>query len=120
MICNGEYMYLEDFREIVEKMVATHEAKTHYTNKLREVDLILGDFVIENRYTNLIEMENEYLLRKLLGENLCEDVFWFIYDWKPGYEVGIDNVTYKIEDINSYMSYINNVYKLPMKPKIEE
>lgn len=113
-------MYLEDFREIVENVVSFKTIRDSYTDNLREEDSTLCDFVIENRYNESVFRENDYLLQKLLGIQLYEDLMWYIYDWKPGYDVVVENVTYTIIDINSYMNYINNVYKLPMKPKIEE
>ena len=112
-------MYLEDFREIIETIKLHKETRDNYLEKLRSVDGYLSDFIFENVYSNSIGMENDFLIKKIFGEQFSEEVFWFLYDWKPGYCIEANNVTYKIADIDSYIDYINNVYKLPMKPKSE-
>lgn len=112
-------MYIEDFREIVEKLMTGKQHRNDYIDKINQADICLSDFIYDNEYTNSVARENDFLIGKLFGEELSEDVFWFLYDWKPGFDVTANEVTYKINDLNGYIDYVNNVYKLPMKPKHE-
>lgn len=109
-------MYLEDFREIVTKLKEEKDRRINYIDNLFEVDSSAAEFIAENKYTNSICIENDMLINKLFGSELAEDVFWYLYDHKYGNEIVFDKVTYKITDTESYVQYVNNVYKLPMKP----
>lgn len=111
-------MYLEDFKEIVENLMIGKQDRSDYIDKINQTDRCLSDFIYDNQYVNSVAVENDFLIRKLFGEELTEDVFWFLYDWKPGYDITVNEVTYNINDLESYIDYVNNVYKLPMRPKI--
>lgn len=112
-------MYLEDFRDIVAKLKEGKEFRSNYVNSLYEADCSLSDYVVENKYVNSVCMENDLLISKLFGTELAEDVFWYLYDCKQGSKIVFDDVTYEITDFKSYIDYVNNVYKLPMKPSNE-
>lgn len=59
----------------------------------------------ENPYVNSILMEHDTLLKFTLGD-LCDDVFWFLYDWKPGFHITVDDRQYIINDLNDYITYL--------------
>jgi hypothetical protein len=109
-------MYIEDFREIVVRLKDSIECREKYLDNLRKVDVSLVESVFENKYVDSALQENDFLVGKLFGD-LSDDVFWFLYDHKPGFEVIVNEVKYVVTDIDSYVDYIEQVYKLPMKPK---
>lgn len=59
----------------------------------------------ENTYVNKILLEHDHILKFALGD-LYDDVYWFLYEWKPGYNIQSGDINYVINDLNDYMRYL--------------
>lgn len=82
----------------------------HRQNQLRDqyLDNVPGDLyiaVIDNQYVNSIATERDIMVKAVFGDD-TESVEWFLYEWKPGYEVGFNGVTEKIDNIDQYIDWI--------------
>lgn len=64
--------------------------------------------VFDNKYVNSLDVSNALLMEKVFGDDI-ESVLWFLYEWKPGDEVGFENQTKKIYSIDGYIDWIVNV-----------
>jgi len=92
-----------------------------YSDSLRSVDSFLSEFVVENKYNNTLYFQNQFLLEKLLGEDLSSWVSWFLYempllndDDTPN--CSVDGVEYLVNDLTSFMDFARHGLLLPMKP----
>jgi hypothetical protein len=117
-------MYLEDFREIVSKLEQDHKESEKYLDSLRKIDSCLSSFICENKYTDILYFQSQFLLPKLLGNELYEWVTWYLYELPCFSEddephAWIDDVGYVIKDLDSFMDFAQHGLKLPMRPKNE-
>lgn len=88
------------FRELYKNQLKRDE----YFDKLpRDINM----FVIDNQFTNNVLQERDMLIRLIFGEH-ADAVEWFLYEWKPGAEVGFDTVVVKINNIDEYIEYMKN------------
>lgn len=115
-------IYLEDFREIVTKLENDHKESEKYLDSLRKVDSCLSSFICENKYTDILYFQSQFLLPRLLGNELYEWVTWYLYelpclqeDEEP--HAWVDNVGYVIKDLDSFMDFAQHGLKLLMKPR---
>lgn len=56
---------------------------------------------IENQYVDNLLHERDMLIRLIFGEH-SDAIEWFLYEWRPGFEV--DGV--KINNIDEYIDYM--------------
>lgn len=56
---------------------------------------------IENRYVDNLLHERDMLIRLIFGDQ-SDAIEWFLYEWRPGFEV--DGV--KINNIDEYIDYM--------------
>nr|QMP83169.1 MAG: hypothetical protein [Caudoviricetes sp.] len=115
-------IYLEDFREIVEKLEVDHIESEKYLDSLRKVDSGLSSFICETKYTDILYFQNQFILKKLLGEDLSEWVSWYIYELPllDKYDTpncSVNGVEYKVTDLDSFMDFAKHGLLLPMKPR---
>lgn len=101
-------------REIVSFFIKDAQYQLDYLNKLRSIDVSLTESFDNGYYNSLIQCNN-VLLKKLLGENIYEDVMWFLYSRpqeKNGDEIRVTNPekSYIITDLDSFMDYLNDHY----------
>lgn len=62
-------------------------------------------FVIDNEYTNNLLHERDMLIRLIFGE-YSEAIEWFLYEWRPGFEVRLGDKSKKINDIDEYIEWM--------------
>lgn len=65
----------------------------------------LSAFVYDNEYVNSLDADRSVLMDEVFGEHV-EAIYWFLYEWKPGAEVGFDGHTEAIQDIDQYISWM--------------
>lgn len=117
-------MYIEDFSEIVSKLEEDYKNTEKYLDSLRKVDSSLCSFLSENKYADVLYFQNQFLLSKLLNNELYEWITWYLYE-RPCFSeddvpnCSIDGVGYCITDIESFIDFARHGLKLPMKPKHE-
>ena len=68
----------------------------------------LNSAFFDNTYVNLLDEDNSIMAHMIFGEHI-ESIMWFLYEWKPGYEVGCDGVTEKIMDIDQYIDWMQRM-----------
>lgn len=89
------------FRELYKEQVKRDE----WFNKL-PIDINAAFF--DNAYVNSLADVNHMLVNNLFGE-YADSVYWFLYEWKPGYEVGFDGKTTAINNIDEYIDWMKAV-----------
>ncbi len=117
-------IYLEDLRELVVKLEEDEKKTNEYLDGFRLSDSMIVDFILENRYSYMLQSQKDFVLRKYLGEELMEWVFWFIYDVpdlkdSDTHNATVNGVGYKITDIDSFMDFAQHGLCIPMRPKQE-
>jgi hypothetical protein len=85
-----------------------YEEEVRRDNWFKSLPLDINSAFFDNEYVNSLYYENSMLIEKVFDEH-AESVFWFIYEWKPGYEVEFDGKTTKIYDIDGYINWMKYV-----------
>ena len=62
-------------------------------------------FIMDNKYAGITGAQNSILIQHIFGDH-AESIFWFLYEWKPGYEVGFNGVTRAINNIDEYIDWM--------------
>lgn len=88
------------FREVYKNSLIRDE----YFKKL-PADICMA--FIDNEYVNNVTQERDMMLRLLFDEH-AEAIEWFLYEWRPGSEVGFDTVVTKINNIDEYIDFMKN------------
>lgn len=73
-----------------------------YTDKIPS-DIV--HTVFDNGYVNSITAERDMMAKMLFGDDYYA-VEWFLYEWKPGYAVGVGDTTKEIYNIDEYIDWI--------------
>lgn len=60
---------------------------------------------IENQYVDNLLHERDMLIKLIFGEH-ADAVEWFLYEWKPGFEVGYDGNMVKIDNLDHYIEWM--------------
>lgn len=67
----------------------------------------IHEFIMDNKYAAITGAQNAALIEHIFGDH-SESIYWFLYEWKPGYEVGINGTTTKIHDIDQYIQWMKD------------
>lgn len=60
--------------------------------------------ILDEEYVESVLQENDLLLEHVFGSHyLC--VCWFLFDWKPGYTLVDNGITYVIQSLEDYLNY---------------
>lgn len=115
-------IYLEDFRNIVSRLEDDDIKLNKYLDMLRNAETCIVDSVIENRYSNIISQQKDFLLECCLGSDLKNWVEWYLYervlDPTPiDSNAWVDGVGYTISNLDSFMDFAQHGLKLPMRPR---
>lgn len=87
------------FRRLHDQLVRRNE----YIDKVPSDLDILGNY-----YVNNLLFENEWLIRQIFEDD-TEAIFWFLYEWMPGYEVEYNGTSIKVESIDQYIDFLRKV-----------
>ena len=60
---------------------------------------------IDNQYVNSLINERDIMLKMIFGDHTYS-VEWFLYEWKPGMEVGFDGNMTAINNIDEYIDFM--------------
>lgn len=72
------------------------------------LDTIPGDLqsaFFDNKAVETLEAAQDMLVNAYFGEG-AEAVFWFLYDWEPGFIVHQDGTTTQINTIEDYINWM--------------
>lgn len=59
----------------------------------------------DNVYTGSYSLMHDKFITEIFGDN-AESVFWFLYEWQPGFEVCVGNDTTVINNIDDYIDWM--------------
>jgi hypothetical protein len=59
----------------------------------------------DNAYVESIRRQNDMLVDEAFGDK-AHWVNWFLYEWKPGYEIIANDKKYQINDIEDFIAYL--------------
>jgi hypothetical protein len=86
--------------------------KNLYTNLHRRYEFVdslpdvFGQALVENDMTEAYDADVSMLMEAVFGEHM-ESIYWFLYEWKPGFEVGFAGKELtKIHSIDQYIEYM--------------
>lgn len=121
-------VYFEDFKEIVARLEDDSKESENYLDSLRLVDSSVSEFVSENQYYNTLYFQNEFLLRKILGDDLFDWVIWYLYEMPMMRDMGfgddtktnctVNGVKYLVTGFDSFMDFAQHALCLPMRPNL--
>jgi hypothetical protein len=75
---------------------------------LNTVPSDINGFIFDNSYVNSLQDDYSTMLKVIFDEH-AEAIEWFLYEWKPGYEVEFDGKTKKIHNIDEYIDWIKSM-----------
>jgi len=83
----------------------------NYVNRDAYLDRIPNDlqtYVFDNTYSNLLSNDCAMMINHIFGD-AADGIFWFLYEWQPGYEVGYHEHERAIQNIDDYIDWMKNV-----------
>jgi hypothetical protein len=88
--------------QIFRELCYNDQVRDGYFNQI-PVDIRMS--YVDNGYTNNLLQERDMLIKLIFGEH-TEAIEWFLYEWKPGMEVGYDGDMTKIWNIDEYIDFM--------------
>jgi hypothetical protein len=88
----------EVFRIIVDR----HKDANEFIDK---IPYSIAAPIFDNEYINEFHKINELLLKEYFGVH-ADSISWFLYEWKPGYEVSMNDVTTTINSLEEYIDWM--------------
>ena len=96
------------FKEVVTKLIEYRNKENEY---LDSIPSDIQSLIFDNEYTNSKEYEIELLISAWCdNKNIEEDVYWIIYEWRPGFTVKINSKDYTIKSIDEFFVYMQIEY----------
>ncbi len=102
-------MNFEVFEKLLTDIYSLHQELEAYNTKMHQLDRGFSNYLIESPAVLISNRISDKLMTTLFGEML-EDVLWFLYDWKEGYEIEVDGKKYIINNLDDYLAYVKDVY----------
>lgn len=65
----------------------------------------INDAIFDNDYSNSQGLMIDMLTDEYFGKH-AESVYWFLYEWKPGYTVSIDGKEKGINSLDEYIKWM--------------
>lgn len=113
-------MYIEDFKEILERFEKDDLNSEKYLDSVYQVDPSLCEFITNNEYSKINVKQNWFLIHKLFKnhDDLYEWMMWYLYDKSSMVDVIERNgVHYEIRDIDSFMVFVQQEFNLKIRSK---
>jgi hypothetical protein len=91
-------MTFEEFKTLVTQIIEHDQAGDAY------IDSLPGEIqsaFFDNKFVEHLEMVKDLLMKQVFGD-LVEWVYWIMWEWKPGYEAKVDDVSYIIGDLDDF------------------
>ena len=112
-------MYIEDFRNLVTRLESDLKESEKYLDTLRSVDYAFSEMVSENKYSQIHAIQNDYLLKFFLDEELFDWVTWYLYEksfFDDNYNAEYNGIEYTISGIDSFVVFAEQALGLKHKP----
>lgn len=104
-------MFLEDFDRIVDNLKKSLILRESYLDSLPSN---FSELIVDNPHTNQMSITNDMLVEELFSD-MTDHVMWYLYEWKPGYSIEENGVTYIINFHKDFVEATKQIYRLPMK-----
>jgi hypothetical protein len=88
--------------QIFRKLV---ELKNQRYTYLESIPSDIQQAIFDNKAMDTLERAQDMLINEYFAED-AEAVFWFLYDWEPGFLVGINGTNTKINNIEDYITWM--------------
>jgi len=100
---------VDTFRKVLEDNLSYKENNIKY---IESIPKDIASAFFDNEYVNNIATSLDNTLEILLGVDLFDEYAWFVWDWKPGYSIEIQDHKYIINNIDDFMKYLVDTNKL--------
>lgn len=104
-------MTIEEFDKIIKSIKTLQLKKDDHLSRMDKVDSNLCLFVCENVYNDTQEKLIDVLMSAVFGK-LMEHVYWYLWDWKPGFSVEHDGIKYVIMNHDDYINATKIMYDM--------
>lgn len=64
----------------------------------------------DNEYTESMATEKRVLLKHLFSKPIVDDIDYFIYEFKLGYKVVVNNVEYSPKNLEEILNYFKEIH----------
>ena len=96
--------------ELIRKLREVENQQTAYINKIPSD---ISSLIFDNEYSNLQGLKFDFVLQTLFGD-LVEDIYWFLYEFKPGkthgpHVITPDGVEHTFNSDEDYYEYLKNL-----------
>jgi hypothetical protein len=100
---------VDTFRKVLEDNLECKKDNIEYIDSIPKD---IASVFFDNVYVNNIATSLDNTLETLLGVELFDEYTWFVWDWKPGYTIEIQDHKYIINNIDDFMKYLVDTNKL--------
>lgn len=105
---------MTSFKERLLRILSAKEAQDKYIDSIPSD---IRDAIFDNTYSNEQGMLNDFLMKELFGDQLVEEVYWFLYDWKPGVTITTRTssgspIVHVINTIDDFVGFAVQHYKV--------
>lgn len=84
------------------------ESNNKRNNYIDSVPRDIQSVVFDNGYVDTILRDNTMLIDAYFGE-YAQSVSWFLYEWQPGFEVGMNGETEAIYNFEQYIDWMRRM-----------
>lgn len=88
--------------QLIRFLVNEHQKREEY---LDSIPTDIRQSVFDNAYVTSIGRVNDALISKLFGEK-AESIFWFMYEWEPGYKESVDGKDIIINNTDDFIDFL--------------
>ncbi len=74
---------------------------------LESINPEIRDCFFSNSLVESLHKQKDMLLRFVL-DDLYDDVYWFLYEWKVGYNITTEDKDYTINSLDDFIEYLMN------------
>lgn len=100
-------MTFEEFETIFLEIIKRTSIRETYLNS---VPSDIRTAIFDNEYVNQLGITNDILMQCLFGEELLSELLWYLYEWKEGFEISVEDTKYVINNQEDFFKYIKEIY----------
>lgn len=91
----------EKFEKVVRLL---YDSKIAYDKLVDEMPGAYSSIIIEDDYVGQLLHTNDRIIELMYPEH-AECLGWFLWEWRPGYTIGVDGTDHIIADLDGYLTY---------------
>ena len=97
-------------RELIEVVKQLRQSMQRQDEYLAELPREFQEMLFDNAYSNYFEIQRDQLMQALFGNEMYEDIMWFLYEFTPGKSTGphiiVDGKEYVLLSDEDYYRYL--------------